>query len=181
MALLSRFLLFASLALALVSPAASSSRGELSKPPTPYVKALHARRPSVIGGLLRVRQSCGIGESNCGVGCCDIGTSCCSGKLEQGPLCLSFNWSLHLSGQGCCPLGYVHFPLEFQRRLKCPSHIVRSVTEADAVTLVRSALAIRANAQFPHKSNAQTAMDAAVCAMFRSYFKTVSHTLCRLP
>ncbi|KAF7359660.1 hypothetical protein MVEN_00690100 [Mycena venus] len=100
MALLSRFLL-ASLALTLVSSAAGSSRGELFEPLTPYVKALHARRQSVIGGLLRARQGCDIGESECGVdGCCDIGTSCCSG---QGCCPLS----TVCDGNGCCPIGKV--------------------------------------------------------------------------
>ncbi|KAJ6602689.1 hypothetical protein DFH09DRAFT_1125331 [Mycena vulgaris] len=98
MALLSRFLLLASLALTLVSPAVGSSRGAVFKPLTPYVQALHVQHPSVIGGLLRARQGCDFGESECGVGCCKIGASCCSGKgcCPLGTYC---------DGGGCCSIG----------------------------------------------------------------------------
>ncbi|KAJ6536486.1 hypothetical protein DFH09DRAFT_1324730 [Mycena vulgaris] len=52
MAPISRLLL-AGLAFALVSLAAGSRRRAVFKPLTPYVQTLHARRPSVIGGLLQ--------------------------------------------------------------------------------------------------------------------------------
>ncbi|KAJ6564739.1 hypothetical protein B0H19DRAFT_1259153 [Mycena capillaripes] len=99
MALLSRFLPLASLALTLVSPAAGSSRGAVVKPLTPYVQALHARRPSVIGGLLRARQSCASGFSKCSpTTCCPNGTICCAG----GECCSA---GTYCDGGGCCPLG----------------------------------------------------------------------------
>jgi hypothetical protein len=83
MTLVSRYLLLASLAFTL---AAGSRRRAVFKPLIPYLQTVPARNPSVIGGLLRVRQGCGLGESECGNGCCDIGTSCCSGTPEPGPL-----------------------------------------------------------------------------------------------
>jgi hypothetical protein len=91
MAILSRCLLLGSLALTLVSPVAGSSRGAVFKQLTPYVQALHTRRLSVIGGLLRARQGCDFGETECGTdGCCEALANCCSGTLEHDPFCLSF-------------------------------------------------------------------------------------------
>ncbi|KAJ6566861.1 hypothetical protein B0H19DRAFT_1258046 [Mycena capillaripes] len=88
MTLLSRFLILASLALTLVSQAA----------------ALHARRPSVIGGLFVRARAVTSGKASAVDGCCQIGTNCCSGTLEHGPLCLSFSSSLSICfGNGCCP------------------------------------------------------------------------------
>ncbi|KAJ6448235.1 hypothetical protein DFH09DRAFT_1118885 [Mycena vulgaris] len=50
--------LLAGLAFALVSLAAGSRRRAVFKPLTPYVQTLHARRPSVIGGLLPYETRC---------------------------------------------------------------------------------------------------------------------------
>lgn len=69
-------------------------------------EGLQRREPSIIEGLLQIRQSCPTGYGLCDNGkCCPLGGRCCTGKgscQQPSPLQI-LN---HFYSAGCCDAGY---------------------------------------------------------------------------